>query len=657
MSNIINFYKLEESYPKGEFENVCGNAKDKSLLIHYAIVFQQFPRYKNYIEKNLISIDINRPHTKRKIFPIHLATIKGDIDALKFLSSNEKTDWNAQDEKGWNIMHHALIGFNQSTIDFLMKNVKMASELMETKNNEGLTPTQMLECTRIPSQEKVTFFHLKSTTGKIEKSDGTVFKGLTKANLLNRYLMTPFTIVENWLTHEKIENIDLSYYIDNLKKILEGKGPCIYLADHKKINGLGLFTDEDIESGKFIDVYYGQRDCTKSIMDIHNDYLLFDIDPTKNGGVMMMANDGFPNMAVYGILYGQTDYSTFTSLGVKKGEELFWNYGSGHNIKINRYVELNKEALNLFCESSSPKKIFLDRVNNENDSLALESQLITDQVIKLIYLLDTPSALMRVLLENRVNAKELSELIKDKMFHELFNNAGGKLVRVFQHIVINLGLQFQEGLLKENQTTFSELFSDLLNKYSVAASILALNWVVNRDKGFNSLSIEETQQKCDLLASEIQSLIDWYHSCEDGDDISSHFTQFKQMLKKCKGASVKDYIEFLLSYNDYYPKRIRAKAILEGLGPLYFKTGSIENEKQLRKMKVSAEIIYKVYQLITQYKPEDRDLYIKTFKNHLKDLKEIGKEFTENFEKQANRIVQFIQNGYPEQIKIVNNFL
>ena len=680
MTNLISCYALDRIFEKDKFEIAC--ATNKSFVVHYAIVYGQWLKYQPYIEKNSKSIDVNTPIKIIGLRPIHLGTIMEDEKALNYLLSRPETDWGLTDEKEWNIFHFAI--FNPKIKQFLLKNVKLASELLKKPNNEGLTPDQLFERTLVPQQDSVTFFYGK------EERDGNAFRKITGAFLLNRPLLTPETIINDWLYRIVNPDFDTSY-LGDLKKFLGSKEkPRVYVDEVKEINGKGVFARRKMGPGEIIDIFYGKRDVKKKRLG--NDYNLRDNDPTECGKEMMLSNDGFPNMAVSELCYGSFGYQTFISFGVEEDKPLLWDYGCKHPIKVNRYREFNPQGLNRFCEKHSPKEIFANRLQHKSESTCVGDKFLQDGYHQLKYVMNTPSVLMRLLLENRWKAKDFDELVDNEQFSELFefkNNPGhffflqtviglGMLFQemlhkmddstlldslqttisnLFSYITSTLGMSSQEDqqkgdptLQESYQKTVSDLFLKLASTYSVVAAVVAFDLTVQGKEGFSTLVVEgKGHENCLKRAQEVQTLLQWYHDCEKEDDLMENFKRLEKLLKDADSSRVIYFIDTLFSYDKFYMDRFKQKSILSSLLPLIFKEAVLENNQDWKKMSDTVKIIYQMFQSISQYKPQDSEFYVKTMKQSFDDLIKLHGIQSSTLVKLTISITLYIEGNFPEQ--------
>lgn len=652
MSNISNYYHLSSIFPQNGYRS--------PLILHYDIVYDQFEKKIESIKKNISHLDINYQCPVTKLSPLHLASIKGNSTALKFLLNQEKIDWASKDTHGWTFLHHLILTENKKMID-LAKSIlgkDKYEKLVAMVNNDGLTPQVLLDRTKPPSESKVKFFYLNEETRKITEGNSKEFKKLTGTQLTDSMVIAKDEIIDYWSRTSYTNPSKTGKEVELLvKKSFESQLPCHYLAKLSANMGYGVFAGEDRDRLQIEGFYCGYHSLENSGLNCDTDYLLDQIDPTKIGGLFSKTNDGFPMLINLSIVYGGAKvYPLISTRALKKGEELQWNYGPDHAVKINYYSEseTSKKALDAYCETLTKEKMV------EIENISLDASLEeTIQIEYFAYMLHTPSALMRVLFENRINAKDLSKKLEDEKFKKLmridFTGTGNWFSR---NQAIRIGVKYQEEMEKINDlerrtefaTNLSGLLSSLLEKYSVTSTLMALDRIFEIAK-VGDLLTKEAQLVCRMIAADTQKLLDWHQKgLKSDENIPSLYNEVFQLIKEFELHAPIRVFECLICYSKNYSYESKSKAILESLSPLLGgKFDFIEDKEASCKV---AQAYYKFFTVMSTFK-QDPD--VNNYEKEVRKLLEVLDTKKGFFRNYVDLVRIHINQFYPDQEKLFSS--
>ncbi len=298
----------------------------------------------------------------------------------------------------------------------------------------------------------------------------------------------------------------------------------------------GLFTNQDLPMGSGVATYGGQffdQSRTGDMLAIlngkvfHSEYLLVEVDAEKVGNCARFANDGFPNCCINpaGKVRGLSNIGVLTIIkegGVKKGEELFWDYGQGEaalkwNSKSYRVPnpEEMREFIRKFTMQLVEEKITISNkclsLNNGKDEQSQLLYLIAGGYLtRMQYCFYTPAAILDLWCHEIITAKN--------WYEQLHNSELLKIIRPAEHnpqtALVNRFLGFLKFL--ENELSSSEegvnkkvriFLLNLIGKYTMLEVSEVILYIISWLKKNNGQNWESFSKE----------LIENIPHCEDRD--------------------------------------------------------------------------------------------------------------------------------------------
>lgn len=644
---------IDYQFRKDKYDNDC--KENKSLFVHYAIVYNNLNSTKiTWINKNLKSIDLNHRGSVLLLSPIILATIKKSIDALKYLQEQkDAVDWLSVDHRNWNVLHHALLGGDEKVISFIKK-LPVFENLAQMKDVDGRTPEMLLDLKQVPAQDQIYFHYFNKDTGQIEKKDGNYFKKLTGVQLVDRDIFSSESLYHIWRTQYELKNEPLYDKIkDAIQLYKQGKAPSIYVAEQVKIKQFGVFAGEDIPPYTVVTGYYGERD---HFLDLERDnsYVLKETDARWKRSLGGLFNQGKPNCVVISSVEGNNVSSLFVTIDqVAKDEELLWDYGPRQPIKLGHYCEFNESGVNGLLEKGIVQNILRFTDSNETAEQTIEKAFFN-------HISQTPFVLMRILLESRIDVKDLQEAIKKmEKFENRQNFSEENELWAIRAEILAFGSQFQnklnyienEEVKKDIQQNAVKLFKTLAEKYTVIAAFTAFDEIFKKIEDLKDFSGFEKQIV--EMSKKVYALIKFlHHSDTSQENIKSLFTEFSKQLLKCP--NYKSIYCNVLAYLRMNSGCRKGRAILESLTPLLmFSNLELENSKDKKILISAAELFFCFYGFFKETQPKkDRQKFLRDYSSLLKKFEVIPSALGEVYWK---KLMDHCKTYFPELFVILSD--
>lgn len=411
---------LKDIKPKNSDKiNLASRYSVSPYALHYAIV-EKIEGFPDWFIKNKMG-DLNTATTTRKLTPIHLATItaaSGDFTAIKIINTliSAGANLDAQDSGGWTPLHHAALWQQQDVIRVL-KDGKADQTLTSKTGGTYQNILGLLGWNEKSLFEEIDLYGER----KGIKLTGEEFTRLTSANYVTEMRCTPDQLLKQWSLPQKLDPPESLFAF---KKTLKFTTPPIH--QMKKVThdsagralsqplGYGLFTAQKISAGVCIGEYLGSFEDDV----VSTPYTLacrrggwVEAEKMRNG--IPQINDGFINVVLIheNNSKGLMDRACFfTTDELKEGEQFCWNYGFVFRRKVMEpYEELRPKEARDFV-----KKHTLDFLLNNfmHVGEGNASFVAYANAEKFRYLLETPSVIFLMMIDNTITIGQGCELLK-----------------------------------------------------------------------------------------------------------------------------------------------------------------------------------------------------------------------------------------------------
>lgn len=238
----------------------------------------------------------------------------------------------------------------------------------------------------------------------------------------------------------------------------------------------GLFADEDLPFGATLFTYTGQYaeyERHGNLNDILNGkvtprpYLLDNIDAQFVGNCSRFMNEGFPNcMPFHATNYKGIErryaFMVIQKEGVKKGEELLWDYGQGEfQLKWNKLYRLpNPVAMHEFVKTHTMKDIekfchegncAVSSATTLTEEIALNQFRGTGYISQMVYCFSTPAAILDLWCGNCITARDWINQIQGSELYNILIAEDHKVMIVFVKDFLKLLGLFEEDSEKKKK--------------------------------------------------------------------------------------------------------------------------------------------------------------------------------------------------------------
>ncbi|MBM3191724.1 MAG: SET domain-containing protein [Chlamydiae bacterium] len=203
----------------------------------------------------------------------------------------------------------------------------------------------------------------------------------------------------------------------------------------RKKSGMGweLVACEDILPGTFVGEYMGEK--KEKLSPNEQAYSVNGICGFKKRSLVVMANDGFPNMKAYPLDEAGSRVGLFALTKIFKGEGLVWNYGVHHTVKTDcvhqesHLKQLEEYFSFLRQEGSHALYQKLNQISYKENSYLTQGEISTflqDELFveRLMYILTTPSVLYTLILKKILTPETVIHLWAHPYFVNMEDYAG-----------------------------------------------------------------------------------------------------------------------------------------------------------------------------------------------------------------------------------------
>ena len=422
---------------------------------HKFILSDDLQGLQNWVEASDIENDerideidyrVNNDYFKHGFSPLHIAAIMGNLNAAQILVGTRVCQMNVKDHGEATAMHHAAARGDRVFGEFLRTH---GANDHFVDFYQGTPANVLSQCHfhNDPLQQRC--FYIES--GQMREGNGLDFSRLTGATFIDRDIcITPLDWVKSWEKGcsgdtEKRNEILSDHQQVHLRSLYDAfiqKPPQVYLDSHD-IAGYLLRAGEDMPAFTVIGEYLGeidseQREALKTRHDLElrekkrglkkwetdycysldprYHYQLGKVDSFEKRGLMAMVSSSFPNIIVRELICqkGQESRIIFlTTELVIKGSILAFDYGEEHSVKRMPYVELREEAMVEFFQSRSWDQILdsLMHPDEYSDDPGTRLQELAEEA-KVKYLMNTPTAMVRLVLGNVISCELAEEIFK-----------------------------------------------------------------------------------------------------------------------------------------------------------------------------------------------------------------------------------------------------
>lgn len=354
---------------------------------------------------------INGKVTKHNLTPLHIAAALNDAKAIDWLVAHG-ANTNIQDAHGWTALHFAA----------LHKHDDLFHHLLDLRANPFLqnifmgTAYDILNLAHPLDSERVDVRIWSDEKNDVVSISGEDFKKETGADFTHKVVAKPEVLLTHWAkgrveislakfmpkTQSKFQFTDPSHLYEN---------PKLYL---KKIDdrlGFGVFSESDFLPGDTLSPYQGEQHLSRPA-DTSSEFLMADtLDGEHIRGYGSMALDGFPNAAFINVENDDglpRKVILVATRPISKHDPIIVDYTT-HDIKLSRHLELNQQGLEAFEGTLTKEEIEAHKVitleNLDHISTNPHSQ-------GMLYILNTPTAWMHLLLSSTDGFKNANRLLK-----------------------------------------------------------------------------------------------------------------------------------------------------------------------------------------------------------------------------------------------------
>jgi hypothetical protein len=447
--------------------------------------------------------DINQACTPHKLTPLHVSVIVGNLPVVDALLK-AKANPNAQDIRGWTPGHHAALYPGNEILRLLMTS-GLVSSTVNQRNGTWQDLRRLCYSPTLAKPKEAQVLFLDDKSGKVVPKNGLDFEEATGAKFINEMDLTPKILIEEW------SSVQMAPVKDNLRAFNERmakeyaefrkNAPKVYIAPPKDemgriIDGIGLgvYAGQAIEKGRIICEYVGEEAQEKA----SGEYLFGTIDPIKKGGYSRLINDGFPNCVAVPLYdcNGIKERTVFMALdNIKEGEHLQFDYCE-HDIKLKHHLELCPLAVRNFIKLHGVPKLIAFIISfQSNNSYGHEN---VSEIMKMLYIINTPATLISVVLEGLINLEELTE------FYRILADKFGNFRDVSDKFLFPL-LKFLENKPVNVQKVIKKAIIDSLEKHNLQVIISGISNLLLQ---FDDWSLNKNEQElCIHIANRWQILI------------------------------------------------------------------------------------------------------------------------------------------------------
>ncbi len=429
---------------------------------------------------NLSSESLSEQTSKRNLSLVHIAVIVEDVDAINLLL-DKKLSPSCLDYLGWTPLHHAALLGNKVIVELLLE--RGADPYI--KNRCGGTYKDIERLIHPKAIDPTSLIPLlwKKESGLKEQLTYERFKELTSSDFITENRIASNDLLLKWASPDSIKTElmqkDIPYQgiTEKYLKFLEKTEPltCLARVTHDSIGkrfsfspGLGVFCNEEILKGGVIGEYLGDL---SSNQQVSQEYVLEEIDGTYCRNEIAMCNDGWVNAFLFDMknVEGLEERLILIATeDIKEGEQICWNYGPFHKVKLGPYLEIRRAELRAFTTNTSliaeAWNLFLNEEKNSFDKIIL--------IEKIVYLICTPSVMFSLLFEDAIEEFYAESILKTSM-NKVFSDKWYEETPLSHLFTIATGSKKLYFLLKkEVALEFVELYKNFIMELPAKTSII-----------------------------------------------------------------------------------------------------------------------------------------------------------------------------------------
>ncbi len=406
----IQSYNLHEILSPKDF------GQDERLIAHHLILAQKYDATIVWLGEHPEYLSTQA--TRFLLTPLHLCAMVGDLMTAAYLLAQDSVCLDAQDIRKWTPLHHAALHADPKMLElFLAADKAKVSAALALKNeNNGTYEDLRRMAFPSPVPEAAQVFYCSAEEGMILGTAGD-FQGMTGGLFVNSTQANPLFFMEEWVSPTCVAGSFLQFpQIEQEYESYLPKPSRLCLGALK--TGHGVFASEEIEEGAILVEYCGEA--------IHGENKSSYRMPLCDGGNMRnlgpMINDGPPNCVDFPVF----NFKGFPLIHVFKairtigtGEQILWNYGSGHPVK--------KEKYTIFSQSSA-EQWFREHPIADQYSACIAAFKNEDWIAyrkhltPLHYLLGTQSFQILILVKRILGVSDVVSLAKNSFFLETEKN-------------------------------------------------------------------------------------------------------------------------------------------------------------------------------------------------------------------------------------------
>ncbi len=406
-------YDLHHLFPKDDYK------KERIVCAHYLILYKNKKGVVEWLNNN--PQYLNEKATKFQITPLHLCAIVGDVDTATYLLS-KGAHTHELDIRKWTPLHHAALHENSAMLTLLLKidatKDNPASPLKNENNGTYADLRQWAFPQQISQDNNV--FNFRNPHGEIVGGSATQFQEMTGAQFVSQMHSDPAFFINEWKNPTEIAEADLNISASMEKLYLSflNAPPPLFL-DATGASGFGVFSGGEIPKDAVVIDYLGKatHDGGASLYAM----TLCDGFEKRNFGPMM--NDGFPNSVDMSLcnFKGIPILHVLRAIRpIAQGEQILWNYGHNHPVKVGKYTHLAEEDAIKWLQEKNLLERYKElnnwvRTNTDNVNFSV---IFRNYIAPFHYLLCTPSFQVIVLLKRIITIDELYTISKQRYFDE-----------------------------------------------------------------------------------------------------------------------------------------------------------------------------------------------------------------------------------------------
>lgn len=371
---------------------------------------------------------INLKATPYELTPLHVATIKGNIEAMEILL-HAGADPNLQDLHGWTPLHHAAVKCDEAVINILLAN--QADETIQ--NHRGGTYKHLQELVTLPKLQTAGPAVVQNADGSLQTIQGMDLFRWLKGMFSNEVYTPPEVLVKDWsslnnqMNGQSINSKDMNQEKIKRYEAFRSKPIDLFLSKThttetgEKIAdiGIGVFANRDYQAGEYVCEYIGE-DTGKELPN--TTHLMGTIDGNTKRHIVgygTLAQTSHPNCqldTIENIRGRPVRYVLQACEEIKQGDPIVWDYGAYHEIKFGKFHELRGASLEKFIKEHSihDLKKEIKKFDSLSQQEAVESiekdPILSRNLMKFLYVANSPHAFLDYFFREIVSVEDLDAI-------------------------------------------------------------------------------------------------------------------------------------------------------------------------------------------------------------------------------------------------------